>query len=193
MIHLPPLCILQARYHSTRLPWKMLLPIGGETLLARGWRMASEIFGADSTVIAIPEADADGPLGDEIERIGANVFWCDAPADDVLARFHSCAHSYRWHPETIIVRWTPDDWAKDAGCVRRVLGGERLPVELGAEAFTLAMLDAAHERCTLPSQREHLTLALFPAAPPSCPPGYTIDTQEQYEAACAALAQSEAA
>lgn len=181
-----PLCIVQARYHSTRLPWKMLLPLGGESIIARGWRIASGIFGADNTVVAIPEMDADGPLGDELERINANVFYCDAAPSDVLTRFYECAHSYRWHPETIIVRWTPDDPFKSPALVRRVVNGERLPVELGAEAFTLAMLDAAHHRCDLPSQREHLTTALFPVKPPPCPPGgFTVDTQEQYDVACA--------
>jgi hypothetical protein len=195
-----PLVILQARLASTRLPGKMLLKIGAETLIERAWNKAAEAFGADDCVVAIPKGDEDGPLGEELDRIGANVFAWKGPESDVLGRYHDCAHSYRWRGDSVLLRITPDDPMKSAEHMWRVVNGERLPVELGGEAFTLAMLDAAHEREELwvrtfsganeiNSRREHITHALFPfALPPIGIPGYTVDTQADLDAARALLA-----
>ena len=92
-------------------------------------------------------------------------------------------------PEGIktVGRVTADDPHKDPIAMRAVATGLRLPVELGAEAFTLAMLDAAHLRFRDDGSRhvrEHLTHALFDVPPPAPPPGRTwsIDTREDYEA-----------
>lgn len=191
-----PLCIIQARYNSHRLPGKMLLTLGGETLIARAWRIACEAFGQRNVVVAIPANDVDGPLGHALlaEIVGPTVFPWHGDESDVLGRFHACAHTYRWHPDSVIVRYTPDDPLKDVDSLRRVAAGERLPVEQGGEAFTLAMLDAAHERLRLRDglpagwpmgAREHITHALFPdSPPPPAPLGcWTIDTREDYEAA----------
>lgn len=192
-----PLCIIQARYNSTRLPGKMLLPLAGETLIERAWNIAAAAFG--DCVVAIPANDNDGPLGAELRRIRANVYPWVGPEADVLRRFFDCAHHYRWHPDSVIVRYTPDDPYKDIACLRAVAAGERLPVELGGEAFTLAMLDAAQADARSerygpnatyePSAREHITRAIFPTPPPPAPDGvWTIDTQEDYDAVVARLA-----
>jgi spore coat polysaccharide biosynthesis protein SpsF (cytidylyltransferase family) len=192
----PPLCILPARYHSTRLPGKMLRMLDGETLIERAYRRAVGIFGDTETVVAIPASDASGPLGDELRRIGATIFAWDGPESDVLGRFHACAHRYRWHPESILHRWTSDDPFKRAPDVFAVLDGERRPVEWGGEAFTLAMLDAAHIRLGESSTgREHMTFALFPTLPPAVPTSgtWTIDTEQDLADARAMLAQRDAA
>jgi len=181
-----PLCIIQARYNSTRLAGKMLLKLGDDTLIKWAVRRARLGF-ADNVVVAIPAKDSDGLLGDELRRIGAKVFAYRGPETDVLGRFWECAHLYRWHPDSVIVRWTPDDPFKDLVAVMRVVDGERLPVEQGAEAFTLAMLDAAQASTPFDSpHREHITHAIFPTPPPRPPVGevWTIDTQADYEAAC---------
>ena len=176
------LCIIQARLDSTRLPRKMLLPLGGETLIARAWRIACETFGADHCVVAIPGRDMNSDLGKELQRIGARVFSASCADDDVLTRFHACAHTYRWQLDSVIVRYTPDDPFKSPEAMQRVVNGERLPVELGCEAFYLYDLDDAHEASR--QEREHLTRALFQYPPPPCPSGvWTIDTPADYEAA----------
>lgn len=189
---IPPLCIIQARYQSARLPGKMLLRLGGETLLARGHELACEAFGAGNVVVAIPASDDRGPLGEDLRRIKATIFAWEGDEADVLGRFYYCAHRYRWHPDSVIVRWTPDDPFKDPAMCRRVAAGERLPVEQGAEAFTLAMLGNAHFGWEgYPANREHLTLSLFLTAPPPAPEGevWTIDTPDDYERAKVRLAR----
>lgn len=185
----PPLAILQMRLTSTRLEHKMLQTLNGETLAARGWRLASKAFGEEHCVVAIPAGDVAGPLGDELRRIGARVFAFTGPVNDLLTRFYACAHTYRWTPDAVIVRWTSDDPFKDVVMCRRVSAGERLPVEQGAEAFTLAMLDAAYARGD--AEREHLTRVIFPVDPPAAPSGqvWTIDCQADLDAAVAQLAE----
>ena len=194
-----PLCLIQARFGSTRLKAKMLCKAGGWTLIERAWRLATPMFGAEHCLVVIPKNDEDGPLGDELRRIHATVFAWDGDERDVLGRFHAAAHSRRWHPDCILHRWTPDDPFKQANEVAAVLRGERRPVETAGEAFTLAMLDEAHAYegfgSTLAGandRREHITHALFPNSPPPPPPPgvWTIDTQADLDAVNALLSSS---
>ena len=176
-----PLCIIQARQYSKRLPGKMLLELHGETLIARAVRLAGEAFGAGNVVVAIPQGDIGTPLHAHLQKMHVAAVPVPVPENDVLARFWYVAHLFRWHPDSVIVRWTPDDPFKEPKLCKRVALGERLPVELGAEAFTLAMLDAAYERTAL-RNREHITHALFPTLPPPAPTDrqLTVDTPEDW-------------
>lgn len=181
---IPPLAVVQARMGSMRLPGKMLLPLGGKPLIAWAWGAAVEAFGADHVIVATPNTPAQEPLWAALKDLGATCASVDVPEADVLARFHVVAHTHRWRPESVIVRITPDDPFKDVAMLRRVAEGERLPVELGGEAFTLADLDAAHAREYEAGRREHISHALFQYPPPPAPPGiWTIDTEEDYRAA----------
>lgn len=186
-MNVSPLCIIQARMGSTRLKNKMLLEVGGRSLIRRAWDASVEAFGEENCVIAIPDTDDILPLVDHIDTFAWRYFAWDGPEDDVLGRFWHCAHRYRWHPGSVIVRVTPDDPFKDPAMMLRVANGERLPVEQGAEAFTLAMLNEAHWRERVPPLRpcyEHITHAIFRTPPPPAPPGiWSIDTQEDLDAA----------
>ena len=171
---------MQARYHSTRLPGKMLLPLGDKPLIAWAWRAATLAFRAEHVVVSTTNAAANRPLIDWADSVGAQWHAYAGEEADVLGRFRTVAHLYRWHPDSIIVRVTPDDPFKDPGMMWRVATGERLPVEQGAEAFTLAMLDNPVNG----TEREHLTRTLFRVPPPDPPPGlWTVDAPEDYEAA----------
>lgn len=194
---IPPLCVIQARLGSTRLPNKMLLDFGGETLIARAVRLAIGAFGRDHVVVAVPEADSLSPLGDELRRLQVHYVACHPDPADVLGRVYHTVHRFRWHPQAVIVRWTPDDPFKDPEKCRRTAHGERFPVEIGCEAFTLAMLERA-QHTTAPEDRtprEHLGnhRGLFPAEPLSCPvgEGWTIDTESDYQAALRRLSVEE--
>jgi spore coat polysaccharide biosynthesis protein SpsF (cytidylyltransferase family) len=118
-------------------------------------------------------------MATELDRLGAKLFPWYGKENDVLSRFHACAHYHRWHPDSVIVRVTADDWCKDPAAMKRVANGERLPAEIGGEAFTLAMLDEAHQYS---DEREHLTHALFEYPAPMAPFGtWSIDTQADYQ------------
>lgn len=179
-----PLAIIQARMGSTRLKNKMLLEVGSRTLIRRAWDASVEAFGESNVVVATPSTQENVKLIKHAHDMGAEVFVWDGPEEDVLGRFFHCAHRYRWNPSSVIVRVTPDDWAKDPAMMRRVAAGERLPVELGGEAFTLAMLDKAHYRVKAAQPREHLSWVFYPTDPPPPPPGvWSVDTQEDLDAA----------
>jgi len=169
---------------SKRLEGKMLLPLNGKPLIFWAWRRSVEAFGPDNVVVAIPDTPENAPLAAYCERIGANFTLWDGPEDDVLARFYWVANSMRWHHDSVIVRVTPDDPFKVPDLMRRVAAGERHPVELSCEAFTLGYLNMAHEHVTDPADREHLTNILGVVPPPKAPPGiWSIDTMEDLEAA----------
>lgn len=179
-----PLAILQARMGSTRLPGKMLLPLNGHPLIYWAWRRSVEAFGEANVVVAMPASEENEPLAEFCERIGATVFKFNGPEEDVLARFYYCAHTFRWNPQSIIVRVTGEDFRKDPQMMKEVSLGYRHPVEQSCEAFTLEQLDIAHSYVEDPEQREHITYALFTTPPPDAPAGvWSIDTQEDYEVA----------
>ena len=203
-----PLAIVQARIGSTRLPRKMLLPLAGKPLIWHAVNAAVEAFGG--AVVAIPDTEENDELeaaivdctDEEVE-----IFRWRGPEWDVLGRFHACAHQYRWHPDSVIVRVTPDDPFKLPHLMVQVAMGERQPVEESCEAFTLRMLDEAQKRepyevevddddCVdgldpvgavkwVPNPaREHITLALFPSQiPTKLGKFWTVDTWDDYEAA----------
>jgi spore coat polysaccharide biosynthesis protein SpsF (cytidylyltransferase family) len=180
---IPPLAIVQARMGSTRLPGKMLKLVGRETMVARAWRLSCEAFGEENCVVAYPNTDENLALAAELYRIGARRFAWDGDEADVLARFYACATLFRSDRDSVVVRITPDDPLKRPALMRRVAAGERLPVELSAEAFTLRMLEEAHFRETDSVKREHISYAMYPVGPPPAPAGtWTVDTESDLAA-----------
>jgi spore coat polysaccharide biosynthesis protein SpsF (cytidylyltransferase family) len=186
----------------------MLLPLAGMPLIWHAWNAAVQAFRHANVVVAIPASEENDELAVVVSRFGTawkgpdypvNIYRWDGPEDDVLGRFYHCAHRYRWHPDSIIMRITPDDPRKDPAMLKRVAAGERHPVELGGEAFTLAMLNVATDGWLempdewrdsddealqqMAHEREHITHALFPTDPPPPPPGvWTVDTESDYQA-----------
>ncbi len=185
--NVPPLAIVQARMGSKRLPGKMLKDLGGKPLIDWAWEAAWRAFGTGNVVIATTAARKNRPLIEYLEsQPGREVFVWDGDEDDVLGRFYHCANMYRWHPDSIIVRVTPDDPFKDPASLQAVVQGYRLPVEIGGEAFTLGHLNQRHDDCgdSGPLYREHITNALFDVPPPPPPEGvWTVDTKADLEAA----------
>ncbi len=191
---IPPLAIIQARLGSTRLKNKMLLEVGGRSLIRRAWDASVEAFGAENVVFALPFGDEQLELVTACKAFGAKVWmpYRNVQESNVLLRLYLCAHEYRWNPSSVIVRVTPDDFRKSPAMMLRVANGERLPVEQGGEAFTLQMLDDAEMEVGAfdHAAREHITRAFvrygisLHRSPPSPPPGiWTIDTQEDLDAA----------
>lgn len=185
-----PLAIVQARLGSTRLPRKVLLDIAGKPLIRHVWEQTCLAVGDVNTVCAIPAGEENRELFEYLTELGAMVYAWDGDENDVLGRFYHCAHHYRWHPDTLILRVTPDDPYKTATAMQQVLAGVRLPVEIGGEAFTLGALTLAWQRTAIRDGSgnhepvEHLTHTLFDTPPPPAPPGrtWTIDTPADLEA-----------
>lgn len=95
----PEICaVIQARLSSTRLPGKILKPLGDKTILERVIERVSRIKGLDSVVVAIP----DNAEHDELERaisgfdksaFGTPVSCVRGSEDNVLDRTLKAARS----------------------------------------------------------------------------------------------------
>ncbi|MEU8630691.1 glycosyltransferase family protein [Amycolatopsis sp. NPDC048633] len=95
--------VIQARSSSTRLPGKVLRPLGGRSVL--GWvvRAAAAAPGVDQVVVATSSDASDDDVASEAARCGAAVV--RGPLDDVLGRF---AVALAEHPADAVIRLTAD-------------------------------------------------------------------------------------
>ena len=158
--------IIQARMGSTRLPGKVLLDLGGRSVLWRVIERAKAVPGVEVVVCAVPEGEADDPVAREAERAGAVV--TRGSADDVLDRYYRAALTV--HADTVM-RVTSDcplidpqvcgdlislwrDSGADYGCIN---DPPSWPHGLECEIFSFAWLERAAREATKPSEREHVS------------------------------------
>lgn len=169
------LTIIQARMTSTRLPGKVLLPIAGKSMLEHVIDAAPEprivalpnelaslevvkillLKNIDSFIpsIRIKTDDVLGRFAACIAKLFPNVHFilrltADCPMltrDDVETFLHSCYYgsNYMYDPYTIYTN--------------RPLDMDGLDMEL----FSTYMLTKAHERATMPDDREHVTPYMY--------------------------------
>jgi spore coat polysaccharide biosynthesis protein SpsF len=95
--------IIQARMNSTRLPGKVLMDLGGETVLARVVRRLRRATLVEEIVVATTESEADHAIVRECERLSVRVF--RGEENDVLDRYY---HAAQWTGAKAIVRITSD-------------------------------------------------------------------------------------
>ena len=95
--------VIQARTGSTRLPGKVLRPLGNSFVLAWVVRAALTADGVDGVVIATSEHAGDDPIAEVGEKLGVPVV--RGSEDDVLSRFLLAADE---HPTDAVVRLTSD-------------------------------------------------------------------------------------
>lgn len=162
--------ILQARTTSTRLPGKVLLPIGGIPLaILCAKRLANT---GREVVLATSNEPSDDILVDAAERHGLNVF--RGSLDDVLDRFLKCAADLS--NKDIIVRTTADNPLPDGEFINILLSqfeqssqeylgtsspADGLPYGLSAEIFKIGSLRRINQ-LTIQDHisREHVTTKL---------------------------------
>lgn len=158
--------IVQARTSSTRLPAKVLKPLGSGTVLEQCLRRCRAIEGIDAVVCATTTDPADDQIAMIAQEAGALVF--RGSVTDVLGRYLGAA---RLAEADIILRVTSDCPLIDPGICAKVL---RLREETGAdyvsnnmpasyphgldcEAFTRTALELANEQASESYDREHVT------------------------------------
>ncbi len=107
--------VVQARLGSTRLPGKVLEPLGGRSALARCLERCARIRGVDEVVCAIPDGSRNDPVEDEAKRAGARVV--RGPEQDVLARYALAAKQSR---ADLVMRVTSDCPVIDPAVCARV-------------------------------------------------------------------------
>lgn len=161
------LAISQARFSSSRLPGKVLLPLGTGTVLDLHLKRIKK----SKLITDFAAATTNEPEAGQIEKIALqNDFSCfRGSLDDVLDRFYQCAKSVK--PD-LVVRLTSDcplidpyyidDLIKNflnkkvdysANCLNPTL-----PDGMDAEIFSFAALESAWKEATKKSEREHVTL-----------------------------------
>jgi spore coat polysaccharide biosynthesis protein SpsF len=164
------LAIIQARMGSTRLHGKVLLDLGGATVLARVVRRLERSQQIGKIVVATTTAPADEAIVGECERLQVSSF--RGSEDDVLDRYFQAARLY---PAGTVVRITSDCPLIDPTLVDetiRVFGDEHAdyasnvsprtyPRGLDTEVFTYSALERAWREARAPYEREHVTPYLY--------------------------------
>ena len=152
---------IQARMSSTRLPGKVLMPLGNYPALYHTVKR-SQAAGYP-VVLAIPYHDR--PLVDFAKD--HSVPFYQGPLNDVLARYAEAAEAYE---ADIIVRITGDCPLVDPVIVQQVVQHvedgvpfasnvwpwRSYPQGLDVEAFSIDLLRQAHREATSPYDREHV-------------------------------------
>ncbi len=157
--------IIQARTRSTRLPGKVLLPLGDSTVLAQVLARCGAIAGLDAVCCATSDQPWDDPIAARANEQGALVF--RGSETDVLRRFHDAARAT--HAD-IILRVTADCPLLDPAVCGDVLALHRRqgpslatnnhppswPHGLDCEVFGIEWLERADREATNEFEREHV-------------------------------------
>lgn len=161
------LAILQARMSSSRLPGKVLLPLLGESMLARQIERVRRAQLINHLVVATSSAPTDDLIAQECARIGVACY--RGSLDDVLDRFEQAA---RPHSPQHVLRLTADCPLADPQLIDQVIARHlasgadyttntnppSFPDGLDAEILRYAVLHIAWREAKLTSDREHVTL-----------------------------------
>jgi glutamate-1-semialdehyde 2,1-aminomutase/spore coat polysaccharide biosynthesis protein SpsF len=193
--------IIQARFGSTRLPGKVLKPLGSGIVLDQAIQRCRAIPSIDAVVIATTDREEDGAIVAAAERAGALVH--RGSSEDVLSRYAGAA---KRSDADVVLRLTSDCPLIDPGICERVI---RLRAETGAdyasnnmprlyphgldcEVFTREVLDRADRTATAGYDREHVTPWLRRSADltragvigpgwPAVQQRWTLDFPEDYD------------
>jgi len=162
--------IIQARMGSTRLPGKVMLPLGGGTVLANVVRRVQRARLAHEVLVATSESSRDSVIVEECDRLGVPSY--RGSEDDVLDRYYRAARN---RAAEAVVRVTADCPLIDPGLIDETVqvfleeGADyasnvlprRYPRGLDTEVFTASALARAWNEAREPHEREHVTPYLY--------------------------------
>lgn len=158
--------IVQARVGSTRLPGKVLMPLGDSLVIDQVLDQVSYSQLASHVIVATSTSPADDRL---VEHLRArNTPYFRGSENDVLDRYYQCA---RMLGATTIVRVTADCPLIDPSVLDQVIRSfeessvmyasnvmpETFPDGLDVEVFSFEALEWSWNEAVLPSEREHVT------------------------------------
>ena len=158
--------IIQARMASKRLPGKVLLQLGGRSVLSHVIERCQAIPNVDQVCCAISESSSSDPVAKEAEHCAVTIF--RGSEEDVLDRYYRAAIRL---DAKIIVRVTSDCPMIDPEIVAQVIdllieengdfATNNLPPSwphgLDCEAFKFNWLKRAWKESKEPDDREHVS------------------------------------
>lgn len=161
------LCIVQARLTSSRLPDKVVMPLGrdGKTIAEHVYERLSQSQRIEKVVFAIPMGERNDELEQFLTVRGIPCF--RGSEDNVLERFIGCIREYQ--PQ-IVVRATSDnpfvDWQQTDLQIEALKGCDYVttkgaPLGTGVEVFYAEGLEEAHRLVSSDREREHVTPYLY--------------------------------
>lgn len=185
-----PLIVIQARLGSKRLPNKVLMDLGGKSVLQRVVERCQRT--GYPVVVALPSSDVmeiGVAMFRECGRTTAEGYGYAGDSSDVLARYADTVRRYAepvhaGMTPTCIVRITADcplvDPALIEAAVQAIRDGadyagntveRHWPRGCDVESFTTELLQSAHQSATDPYDREHVTpwMQRWAAAPMALP------------------------
>lgn len=162
--------VVQARMGSTRLPGKVMRPLGGRPVLARMLERLAETTAPDEIVVATTTAAEDEPIRALCRRLGARVE--SGHPTDCLDRHRQVAAATR---ADVAVKIPSDCPLIDPAVVDRVIDAfleadndyvsnlhpPSYPDGLDVEAMARDALEIAAREATRPLDREHTTPFLW--------------------------------
>ena len=161
------LCIIQARLTSTRLPKKVMMPLGDsdKSILEHAYERLSRAKHIDKVVLAIPDSSMNDELAEFMKK--KNIEFYRGNEDDVLDRFYQCAIKY--NPE-IVVRATCDNPFVDYNIADDLwehldnndyVYCQNVPLGTGVEVFTMKALTKSFYEATTGPEHEHVTPYIY--------------------------------
>lgn len=161
------IAFVQARMSSSRLPGKVLAPLGGQPMILYMARRVLRSRRIDGMVIITSTDASDDELADVVASANLPVF--RGSLDDVLHRYVSAAAAYGADE---IIRLTGDCPLIDPAIIDAVIDARRasgadyssnvdpptFPDGLDTECCTFETLARAHQAAKSPAEREHVTL-----------------------------------
>lgn len=158
--------IIQARMGSTRLPGKVLMDLGGKTVLSRVVGRLRHTTRVDEIVVATTDSVADDAIVQECHQL--KVEYSRGSENDVLDRYYRAA---RVCAATAVVRITSDCPVIDPQIVDETIRvfqqqcgdyasnvlPRRYPRGLDTEVFSMAALEQAWREAHKHYEREHVT------------------------------------
>jgi spore coat polysaccharide biosynthesis protein SpsF len=162
--------VIQARMASTRLPGKVLLPIGGKTMLEWVTTRASRARSVSDVVVATTTEPIDDTIVAECRRLSVSFY--RGSELDVLDRYHQAA---RQEAADVVVRVTSDCPLVDPKEIERILESFRAASAdyasnaitpgylrgLDAEVMTMESLDRAWREAPVGYHRIHVTPYIY--------------------------------
>lgn len=196
--------IIEARMGSTRLPGKVLLPLGGKPVLERLIERVSMAKYLDDIVVATSSKENDDPIVELCEKLGVNVY--RGSENDVMARVLGAAQN---SSTDIICELMGDSPFTDPVLIDLAIAAHLagkydytsnflfeniLPMGFAVQVFSTSLLDDVAKLTQDPIDRVHVSCFIYhnpkmfrlqaaPVNPQLAGPGIRLclDTNEDYQ------------